>query len=148
MQIELEQPFSQDWKKGYLVESQGRRSVCLYNNREQRKTISYARYLMSVKMVRYLLEDEHVDHIDNNCYNDCIENLQILTRKENRAKYKKIKTYVEYQCPICAIKHHVVKRKSHLDGRNRKTSACSRPHANMCKNLDNKIIVTNIYESI
>lgn len=89
MVIPVEYPFSQYWRKAYLIMgSENRRMVCLVNGKHDRKTISYARYLMSVKLGRILRDDEHVDHIDNNKLNDCIDNLQILSSKENIKKYQ------------------------------------------------------------
>lgn len=61
--------------------------VCLFNSKKERTTISYARYLMSVKLNRFLDRNEEVDHIDNDKTNDSIENLQILSSKENKEKF-------------------------------------------------------------
>lgn len=59
----------------------------IYKNSElKRTTISYARYLMSVKLKRFLTVEETVDHIDNDRTNDSIENLQILSDKEDKKK--------------------------------------------------------------
>lgn len=69
-----------DWKRAYLrTSSDGRKRVDLVNSASNRTTTSYARYLISVVNGRYLTEDEEVDHIDNDCTNDEISNLQILT---------------------------------------------------------------------
>lgn len=70
--------------------------------------MSYARYLMSVKLGRKLTKDEHVDHIDEDKTNDDIDNLQILTPEQNKAKnlaYRRqqgiLKNIVILECPIC-----------------------------------------------
>jgi hypothetical protein len=52
----------------------------------ERKTISYARYLMSTHLGRLLTDEEHVDHINDIKLDDRIENLQILSQKENNIK--------------------------------------------------------------
>lgn len=76
----------------YIVfhKKEGRRFAVLYpadkSSGLKRTTISYARYLMSVKEGRVLEEYEEVDHIDNDKTNDEISNLQILTRSENVRK--------------------------------------------------------------
>lgn len=72
-------------------------------NSKERITISYARYLMSVYLKRYLDKNEHVDHIDNNPLNDEISNYQILTPEENRAKMLalKPKELLELNCSGC-----------------------------------------------
>lgn len=88
MKIELQPPFDKEWKHGYLVTNkENRKMVCLVNDRKTRKTISYARYIMSVKLGRELSKEEQVDHIDNDKTNDSIDNLQILTAEDNLAKY-------------------------------------------------------------
>lgn len=58
---------------------------------------------MSVNEKRILNKDEHVDHRDNNKMHDNINNLQILTLKENNIKAAKIKgkKMVVLQCPLC-----------------------------------------------
>jgi hypothetical protein len=50
------------------------------------KTISYPKYIMKCHLKRYLSDDETIDHIDNNCANNNLENLQILSRVENAKK--------------------------------------------------------------
>lgn len=106
MKIHLNEPFSNDFKQGYLLTNKEPRNLVLLVRSDNTKTsISYARYLMSCHLKRYLLKHEHVDHIDNNPLNDVIENLQIISPKENnikRLKYHKIiKRYETFICPIC-----------------------------------------------
>lgn len=77
------------WKTGYIViNSENRRNVCLVNSEQHRTTISYARYLMCVKLGYIISSEFEVDHIDEDKTNDDIENLQILTKKENLQKFK------------------------------------------------------------
>ena len=69
------------------------------------------RYLLAVKLGRYLTDEEQVDHIDDDKTNDNIDNLQILTVKENAVKSglanrKEIKhgtlsAYRYCKCDIC-----------------------------------------------
>jgi len=106
MKINLEEPFRKDYVAGYIVvNNENRRMVFLKDNNNTRSTTSYARYLMSVKLNRYLLKEEQVDHIDGDKTNDIIENLQILSVAENNRK-SKIETnstlkMVEMCCPMC-----------------------------------------------
>lgn len=108
--IELSFPFSINYIKGYLnTNKEPRRVVSLICNDGNRTSISYARYLVSCKLKRYLYKNEQVDHIDNNKLNDCIENLQILSHKENNIKKNihlgiKKKEDIELICPVCNIK--------------------------------------------
>lgn len=79
MKIDLQPPYSEDWRMGYLVTNpEGRRTVILYNSKESRSSTQYARYLCAVKLGRYLSESETVDHIDGDKTNDSIENLQVI----------------------------------------------------------------------
>ena len=102
MEIQLLPPFSLKWNKGYLViNPENRRNIILYNSQTDRTTISYARYLMSVKLGHEIPDGYEVDHINNDKMDDCIENLQVLSKKENFNKSKKIKETIELVCPVC-----------------------------------------------
>lgn len=103
MLIELYEPFKSIWRKGYLViNSENRRNIVLFNSEQDRTTISYARYLMCVKL-GYILSDEfEVDHIDDDKTNDDTDNLQILTQQQNAAKNNVLNIiYYEFNCCIC-----------------------------------------------
>lgn len=106
MKIKSEFPFN-DYSCYLVVNQENRRIVCLvHKTTKQRTTISYARYLMSIKEKRFLNQDEQVDHIDGNKTNDSIENLQILSAKENCIKHTVQKNItrkmVELKCPYCS----------------------------------------------
>lgn len=113
MKIDLQFPYTQDWKNGYIVTNpEGRKTVILYNTQIDRSSTQYARYLLSVSLKRYLTEDETVDHIDNNKSNDDPSNLQILTRTENIKKSAKGITITEHgtlsmyrycKCDLCKL---------------------------------------------
>ena len=82
----------------YLSKKEQRRMVALVSDKH-RTTMSYARYLLSVKLGRRLLESEEADHIDDDKTNDHINNLQILTQKENLEKAKPPE--IICVCPMC-----------------------------------------------
>lgn len=88
----VDYPFSEEYAYAYvLTYKDNRRHVCLVDSTmTKRKSISYARYLMCVKEGRILGPNEEVDHIDNDKTNDSIDNLQILTPEQNRAKYAEL----------------------------------------------------------
>lgn len=94
----------------------------------KRTTISYARYLMSVKEKRFLNKDEDVDHIDEDKTNDDINNLQILSKKDNIVKGNKRNgvQMVELKCPNCGMIFHKRKGKTHLTKNRGNYTACSR----------------------
>jgi hypothetical protein len=68
MKIKLESPFKELYKFGYLNEcnQEGRRQICLYNNEQDRTTISYARYLYSCNIGNLVDDKFEVDHINGN----------------------------------------------------------------------------------
>lgn len=107
MKIELEYPYNQDWKRGYLVtNSENRKTVILFNSSKDRSSTAYARYLLSVKFGRYLEDNEQADHINNDKTDDRIENLQLLSTKDNRLKETKRywedkEKYMELICTTC-----------------------------------------------
>lgn len=87
MIIELQEPFKSKWSKGYLVVNpENRRNVILFNSDSDRTTVSYARYLMGIKLGYEVPDHLEVDHIDNDKTNDDINNLQLLTPEQNRLK--------------------------------------------------------------
>ena len=72
-EIKLEYPYSEIWKKGYIVVNpEGRRTLILFNSSDDRTSTQYARYLLAVKLGRFLNDDEQVDHKDNDKTNDNI----------------------------------------------------------------------------
>lgn len=136
--IILEYPYNEVWKKGYLnTNKENRKTLTLYNNDSDRSSTQYARYLLAVSLGRFLTEQEHVDHIDNDKTNDSLENLRIVSIQENNLKESKRrgKALVEVRCPVC--KSHFIKRKgltqlvSSFKG---KITYCSRYCANSMKN--------------
>ena len=99
--IQLEFPYSDDWLHGYInINSDGRRTLTLYNSDDNRSSTQYARYLMAVYLKRYLRPEEHIDHIDNDKTNDNLNNLQILSLHENNIKTHK-KPDICLVCPVC-----------------------------------------------
>lgn len=94
----------------------------------KRKTISYARYLMSVKEKRFLNDDEEVDHIDNDKMNDNLDNLQILSKLDNMIKENSRhgRKMVELKCPHCKTIFHKRRGHTHLVNNHGSFTACSK----------------------
>lgn len=88
MKIELEEPFKSKWKFGVLqTHKDGRKRVRLYGENFIGNTIiSYARYLMTIKLGYFISDELVVDHKDNDKTNDDINNLQLLTWSKNIKK--------------------------------------------------------------
>jgi hypothetical protein len=107
MKIELSNFYSSKYKAGYLLQNKEPRNlISLVDFNGKQTSMSYARYIMSSFLQRDLLKSEQVDHIDNNPLNDVIENLQIMTSKENNIKKNefyniKLADDITLTCPIC-----------------------------------------------
>ena len=127
----------------YMVfhKKEGRRYVNLIpidkNSGLKRHTMSYARYLISVKEKRVLAINEHVDHKDNNKLNDCIENLQIVSLKENNIKEAKRRgrKIIILKCPNCEKIFERSKRQTHLQKGNTYTACCRKCSSTFGVNL-------------
>ena len=70
---------------GPYTRQDGRKHVIHYDGKT-RHTQSYPRYLMEQHLGRKLETWEEVDHINDDCTDDRIENYQILTKPENIEK--------------------------------------------------------------
>ena len=119
MKIQLEGSFKNLWRSGYLRQAaDGRRRLDLFNSNKDRTTIAYARYLW---IINYgdIPEGYEVDHIDDDCSNDSLDNLQLLSRSVNCNKSRAPATLINKICPICDKEFTVRKG---LD----KTRCCSR----------------------
>jgi uncharacterized C2H2 Zn-finger protein len=102
--FDLEFPYEEDWDDGYLViNPEGRRTVILVSKCGARSSTSYARYLVSVSLKRYLTKDEQVDHIDDDKTNDELSNLQILSPSDNHRKESRRRGRLmsKIKCPQC-----------------------------------------------
>lgn len=102
-----------------------RRRIVVLVSAEHRTTMSYARYLMSLHIGRELTEGEEVDHLDDDCMNDAIENLQVLTPEQNREKRNRLlraRSWVDVTCPECG--NGFARRRSYL--RRTPVPSCSR----------------------
>lgn len=86
--------------------------VRLGTDSKDRTTMSYARYLMSVHLGRFLSKDEHVDHKNDDKLDDRVDNFQIITQLENLTKYNKLhpKKVVDLICSECSTTFQMDKR--------------------------------------
>jgi hypothetical protein len=108
MIIELEEPFKSLYRKGYLrTESDGRRYLSLYNAPGDQRSISYARYLYSVKIGYEVPQGIEIDHSDGDKTNDDINNLIPMTEEMHRNKTyvmeREKEIEVELTCANCEI---------------------------------------------
>lgn len=127
--IDLQYPYNQQWKTGYLnVNSDGRNTLSLYNSSTDRSSTQYARYLLAVKLKRYLTTDEEVDHIDDDKTNDDLSNLQLLSSTDNRNKQNHSRgiAMVEFSCPVCDKIFSIERKNSPIVVKSKNAATCSR----------------------
>lgn len=126
-------PYSEYWSYGpYLAKTSNRLNINLLTNNSKIKTMTYARYLVSVHFDIILPPTEDVDHIDGNKQNNSIDNLQVLSKKENGSKLKQdlwitnSRTLLKMQCPHCTTTFTIDRRKSHIGKKQGFNTFCSK----------------------
>ncbi len=104
----------------------GRKIIQIIFPDSKSKTPAFARYLMEIKINRYLEDYEQVDHIDKNFLNDDEENLQILKIGEHQSLDILRISDVSVNCVYCGKEFSIKGNK--IKDRNRKSSGpfCSR----------------------
>lgn len=81
--------------------SKDRRNRVILRVGGKQTTRLYAKLLLEIKLGRQLIGDETVDHIDGNCLNDTVSNLQVLS-KSNNSKKDAIRAVIESMpCVLC-----------------------------------------------
>lgn len=88
----------------YKTGNQVRRLVIKIADDGTRRTQSYARYLLEEHLGRELSSDEEADHIDKDCLNDDVSNLQVLSPEENRKRSTSSAPMFNFVCPVCGNK--------------------------------------------
>jgi hypothetical protein len=142
--IDLHPPYSNDYRAGYLnTNKEPRRVVALVRNDGTKTSTSYARYLMSCELGRYLNKDEHVDHIDGDRLNDVISNLQLLSQADNNRKQVKQSgrgtVLVGLTCPVCSKKFQREPRLVNCKISKGKTPTCSRSCGGRLSHITKKL---------
>lgn len=94
----------------------GRMHIVLKNNIST-KTISYPKYLMEIKLNRYLNSNETVDHIDRDFTNNSYDNLRVIDRSLHIKEDVKRNKDIKVKCAFCG-KEFIVKG-STINYRNR-----------------------------
>lgn len=123
------------------------------NQIEDRKTVSYPKYLVEEYLNKYLLPDETIDHIDGNFSNNLMSNLRIVKRSEHCRSHTSSKPAVIKTCVICKKKftttdnHRVTcgskrcaGKCAHINGYNEGNSFCGEEN----KLISNRSLVEEI----
>lgn len=84
-----------------------REIILLYGNNGLRRTLSWPKAMMEVKLNRLLNKDELVDHINEIPFDNDYNNFQLLTPQENINKSRLLsdrqRKYFTQICNICGI---------------------------------------------
>lgn len=86
---------------GPYIRKDNRQHVIIIYEDGSRKTKSYPRYLLEQHLNRELLDHETVDHIDGDFTNNSIDNLQLLSLRENVIKSIQPAEYLNLACKCC-----------------------------------------------
>lgn len=144
MKIELQEPYATRYRVAYLRrDKDGRGRVDLVNTKTDRTTISYARYLVEVSINDFIPEGYEVDHINADCSDDRLENLQILSREDHIAKSAREnegRTYVTLLCPCC---NKEFLREKRFVNSSKKNIFCSRKCNGKFNFINNKGFIGN-----
>lgn len=103
----MKEPITEYYKnKGFdvvyiNVNKEPRRVATLRKRDGTMVSMSYAKYLYTSYYKCDINKNFHVDHINGNKMDDRIENLQILSIKENIQKDHKQKEMLLLVCPVC-----------------------------------------------
>ncbi len=86
--IKIEFPYDQMYDWGYLIIENSKVYIKLkeINSNQYIKKVSYARYLISVNLHRFLDKNEKVMHIDKNPENNNLENLKLIVFNNKEVK--------------------------------------------------------------
>lgn len=112
----------------YKRPSDGRSIVIVIDDKGNRNTISYPKYLMEKHLGRKLDKDlETVDHWDSNIDNNSIDNLRIVPRKEHSSDDTRRVVNLKLNCAVCSREFERSPRLVRDKSKKGKTSAfCSR----------------------
>lgn len=124
--IPSEHPFTEyvcykNWHK-----KEERWQVCLVprdkSSKLKRRTITYAKFVMSVAVGRMLEPHECVDHKNEDKSDDRLTNLQILTKEENEKKHRAAhpKEMWNMVCPSCKESWQMEARTARVRQKNNK----------------------------
>ena len=142
----------------YFNRLNNRMYVVLYYENGKKNTITYARYLVQLKLGRVLHENEIVHHKNGDVSDDRLSELEIISRNEHSVHHNKLRglKFVRLKCPECG-NIFIKRRNLTILGRGGIYNACSRvcnaKFSHKLKNRDkdfliNEAIMDNIIEEL
>ena len=101
-------------KKGficvYINTNKEPRRVATLHKTNYNTSMSYAKYLYTSHYKCDVAKGDEVDHINGDKMDDRIENLQVISKRNNIHKSHTRKEFVELTCPVCGEKFLYEKR--------------------------------------
>lgn len=91
----------------------------------KRRTITLAKWLLSIKYKRILKPEEQTHHKNDNKQDNRIFNLEILPEIDHHKKHATGQMYLELVCPQCKNKFTVLRRNTHFVTKTRPVTCCS-----------------------
>ena len=138
MKIDLQFPYSKDFKAGYLnINKEPRRVILLVRHDNTKTSVSYARYLFACHLGHYINDFFEVDHIDDNKMNDNVSNYQLLSKKQNNDKKPKA-LKLDFICPICGKNFQLAKNRSYKKENPACSRACGGKKSHIIKKINNQ----------
>lgn len=99
------------FNRAYVVTNKEPRRVAVLRRPDKTMTsMAYAKYLYTSYYNCEVFPGDQVDHINGDKMDDRIENLQVISRRQNINKSHSKKEMVELTCPICGEKFLFDKR--------------------------------------
>lgn len=117
-----------------------RKKVEIINDQGISKQTNYSRYLMEVHLGRILAADEEVHHIDENYFNDSIENLEVISKIEHVRHHKTLDREETFTCSWCLTRFTLRDQRYSIYLWNKKNTPkyngpfCCQSHANSYSN--------------
>jgi hypothetical protein len=93
-------PYSDAKVLGPYNRPDGRQHIVVCYNGGTKSTVSYPKYLLELKLGRYLEITEVCHHLDGNHLNNYLDNLEVKLRSEHSSKHENMGNQ-EFNCVTC-----------------------------------------------
>jgi len=103
----------------YIRKQDRRQHIIVIYPDGKRMSISYPKFLMEIRLNRYLKQDDTIDHLDMDIYNNASENLVIKGRREHIIEDVKRLKEQKFICPQCNDQFSLSGKKLHYAISNR-----------------------------
>lgn len=102
MYTETRSPYRSYKVYGPYTRKDGRQHVCLYLSGRKRRTVSYPKFLIEIRLGKHLKKNETVHHKDKNVMNNKFRNLVVLEKVIHcRQDATKLYRPIKLLCQVC-----------------------------------------------